>query len=298
MIEARYLTVRSALVFVEIHTPDTAQNEIELLPTVVCLHTAGQSGVQWRDTASSLAERGYRVMVPDLPGHGRSEPAVDGPVTDLEIYGDIVWDVLDAMDVERPVIVGCSIGGKITLDLALRAGRPLAGAIVMEADAAPGRVSVRGLQRELEDVAGPSRAERTYLGTLASVGDSVEPRRAHLIASMHKREDPEISSSDLIGWGTHDVQEHFSLLTCPVQFVVGTQDCWVDVKAIERTATLIRESTIHRVLFTVLENIGHYPMEEIENFSALANGWIRELTRDDAPEHSIIADTRASVNAS
>ncbi|MFG2586478.1 alpha/beta fold hydrolase [Streptomyces malaysiensis] len=46
---------------------------------VLCLHTAGQSGVQWRDVQPRLAALGYRVVVPDLPGHGRSEPAVGGP---------------------------------------------------------------------------------------------------------------------------------------------------------------------------------------------------------------------------
>ena len=34
-----------------------------------------------------LAALGWRVLVPDLPGHGRSEPAPDGPARDLGVYG-------------------------------------------------------------------------------------------------------------------------------------------------------------------------------------------------------------------
>lgn len=170
MIEARYLEIDGALGFVEIITPDN-QPATEA-PTVLCLHTAGQSGVQWRRVASELAGRGYRVIVPDLPGHGRSEPAVDGPVTSIVAFGDWLGKVLDALAVERPFVVGCSIGGKLTLELATRSSRPLAGAIAMAAEAGPGRVNVGGLRRELRGrrraqprrphLPGHARLRRTY----------------------------------------------------------------------------------------------------------------------------------------
>lgn len=94
MIEARYLDIEGALGFVEIVTPDGTP-AADTLPTVLCLHTAGQSGVQWRHVARDLAVRGYRVLVPDLPGHGRSEPAPAGPVTSLTTYGDWLGALLD-----------------------------------------------------------------------------------------------------------------------------------------------------------------------------------------------------------
>lgn len=271
MIEARYLEIDSALAFVEIVTPDTAASA-DALPTVLCIHTAGQNGVQWRRTASDLAARGYRVIVPDLPGHGRSEPAPDGPVTSLVTYGDWLWKVLDALGIDRPFVIGVSIGGKLTLELATRPDRPLAGAVALEAEPGPGRVNVSGLRRELEDVAGPSRAERTYLGTLASVGYSVPEAKAHLIALMHKREDPEISSSDLIGWGTHDVRDRLSQVTCPIQLAAGEHDPWIDAAEIEAAA-----ARIDGARFTLLEGIGHYPMEEVDDFAALADAWLTEL---------------------
>ena len=39
---------------------------------ILAIHTAGQSGVQYRDAARGLAKLGYRVLVPDMPGHGHS----------------------------------------------------------------------------------------------------------------------------------------------------------------------------------------------------------------------------------
>ena len=80
--------------------------------------------------------------------------------------------------------------------------------VAMAADAGlgaiEGRAFVKSLERELEDCAAPSRSDRTYFGTLAVVGRIVpEPRRS-LIATMHRREDPVITNSDLIGWASFD----------------------------------------------------------------------------------------------
>ena len=283
MIEACYLEIAGALGFVEIVTPD-AHPAPDALPTVLCIHTAGQSGVQYRHVARDLAARGYRVLVPDLPGHGRSEPAPGGPVTSLTDYGDWLCAVLDELGVDRPYVLGCSIGGKLTLELSVRPDRPLAGAIAMEAEAGPGRVNVAGLRRELEDVAGPARAERTYLGTLASVGTSVPDDTARVIATMHKREDPEISSCDLIGWGSHDVRDRLHLVDAPIHLVAGLDDPWIRTSEVEQAAARINDAQPGLARYTGLTGIGHYPMEEIDDFAAVVDDWIRELDETSGSE--------------
>lgn len=244
-------------------------------PPVLCLHTAGQSGVQWRDTIGDLAALGYRVVVPDLPGHGRSEPAPGGPVRDLSDYAEWCRSLIRHLELQRPYVVGCSIGGKIALDLAVRAGDELAGVVAMAADARNTALRVRGLERELEDAAAPSRTDRTYLGTLAVVGRSVPPERAELIATMHRREDPAVSTSDLIGWATHDLRDALPGITCPAHLVVGDDDLWLGPEQVRWAADRIPGAR-----FSLLEGIGHYPMEEIEGFATLLHGWLAELGRE------------------
>jgi pimeloyl-ACP methyl ester carboxylesterase len=267
MMRAHYRKIGGTTAFVE----DIGEGQ-----PVLCIHTAGQSGVQWRHVGEALASRGYRVLVPDLPGHGRSEPALGGPVRDLGNYGEWCGAVIDAFGLDRPFVAGCSIGGKIALDLACRRGATLRGVVAMAADAGmdktAGRAFARGLERELEDSAAPSRSDRTYFGTLAVVGQSVPRERQRLIAEMHRREDPIISNSDLIGWALFDRWSSLASIACPVHLVVGEDDLWVPSPGVERTSSLIPGAR-----YTKLPGIGHYPMEEVDHFAAVLDGWLHEF---------------------
>lgn len=269
MIEARYLDLGGSLAYVE------AAGEG---PSVLCLHTAGQSGVQWRHALGDLSALGYRVIVPDLPGHGRSEPTVGGPVRDLSRYAEWCIALIDELVLDRPYVMGCSIGGKICLDIATRIPERLAGLVAMAAEvAAPQPGGAAALDRGMEDASSPSRTDRTYYGTLAVCGRTVAPERVEMIATMHRREDPVITTSDLIGWFTHDLRDGIAMITCPTYLVVGDDDFWLDLDQVRWTGSQITGA--HTL---VLEGIGHYPMEEIPDFASVADGWLRTLAADSA----------------
>lgn len=236
---------------------------------VLCVHTAGQTGEQWREALAGLPAAGYRVIAPDLPGHGRSDPAPGGPVTDLGAYAEWCGELLDALGVERAHLVGCSIGGRIVLDLAgRRPGLPL-GVVAMAANRREGMVSPSGLRRELEDSTSPSRADRTYHGTLASLGAAVDDERAELLAARHRREDPIVTTSDLIGWAGHPLGDLPAAIAAPVRLVCGAEDFWLDPAVAASLEEQIPDCTVE-----VLAGIGHYPMEEIGDFAALLAGWL------------------------
>lgn len=264
-LRAHQLIIDDRIAFVE------DWGDVDATP-LLAIHTAGQSGVQYSHVAADLAALGYRVIVPDLPGHGRSEPAADGPVTDLGDYARFALTVLDRLGIDRFVVVGCSIGGKITIDLAIRAGSRVRAAVAMAAGAGAGHVSLRGLTRELVDISTPSRSDRTYWGTRAVVGSAVSEERRELIARMHCREDPIVSNSDLIGWGRHDVRAGLPTLECPMILVAGEDDLWIDAEAIRADAASTPRGT-----FTLLPGIGHYPMEEMSDFAYQVDTWVAGL---------------------
>lgn len=83
-------------------------------PPVVCLHGVNAHGRRFRKLAEERLARHFRVLAPDLRGHGQStwEP----PWTLAQHVGD-VREALAAHGVERATFVGHSFGGRLTLEL-------------------------------------------------------------------------------------------------------------------------------------------------------------------------------------
>lgn len=87
---------------------------------VVLLHGMALAGIAWVPQVPALIEAGFRVLVPDMVGHGASE-APDGRVGVPDLAADLAA-ILDAMDVADADLVGVSMGG--TTALALAAAEP------------------------------------------------------------------------------------------------------------------------------------------------------------------------------
>lgn len=81
---------------------------------VVLLHGGGQTRHAWRGAGASLGEAGYRAIAVDLRGHGDSTWAEDGAYDYDAIARDLV-DLVDAASLDRPVVVGASLGGAAAL---------------------------------------------------------------------------------------------------------------------------------------------------------------------------------------
>lgn len=101
---------------------------------VVLLHGGGQTRHAWKDTGARLAGRGYRAVAFDARGHGDSTWAVDGDYGRPVMVDDLVA-VLGALAVDRPILVGASMGGDTAL-LAAAERRVDAKALVL-VDTAP-----------------------------------------------------------------------------------------------------------------------------------------------------------------
>ena len=84
-------------------------------PVIVLIHGMAGSSSTWREAMPALAGR-YRVIAPDLLGHGRS----DKPAGDYSLgnAASMVRDLLVALDVERATVIGQSLGGGVAMQLA------------------------------------------------------------------------------------------------------------------------------------------------------------------------------------
>ena len=82
----------------------------------------------WADLLPALAAEGYRAIALDLPGHG------DAPAAGSAPHSDII-ETMDALDVDRAVLVGNSFGGALALRVAVVAPERVAALALISTDA-------------------------------------------------------------------------------------------------------------------------------------------------------------------
>ena len=82
-------------------------------PVVALLHGLADSLLSWYCNIDALADAGYRVIVPDLPGSGDSDKP-DHLEYDPDSAADLVYDFTQELNVERFSLVGSSAGGLIS----------------------------------------------------------------------------------------------------------------------------------------------------------------------------------------
>ncbi|RYG35863.1 alpha/beta hydrolase [bacterium] len=84
--------------------------------TVVLLHGKNFFGAYWKSTITALTGRGYRVVVPDQIGFGKSSKP------DIEYSFDLLaantLKLLDELKIEKAAVVGHSMGGMLAVRFA------------------------------------------------------------------------------------------------------------------------------------------------------------------------------------
>ncbi|WP_127357114.1 alpha/beta fold hydrolase [Actinacidiphila soli] len=148
-------------------------------PPLVLLHGGGQTRHAWDRTGPRLATLGWRVIAPDLRGHGTSEWSADGDY-DLDLFAEDVRALVAELG-DRPMLVGASLGGLSSLLAAGEAPRAAIRALVL-VDVAH-RPDPRGVRRILEFM-------RRQPDGFASVREAAAAVSAHL-PHRPRPDDPE-----------------------------------------------------------------------------------------------------------
>ncbi len=80
--------------------------------TVVLLHGKNFCGAYWGETAADLSKAGYRVVIPDQIGFGKSSKPIDYPFS-FPALASNTQALLKAQGVEKAIILGHSMGGMV-----------------------------------------------------------------------------------------------------------------------------------------------------------------------------------------
>lgn len=229
---------------------------------LVCLHTAGADGRQFRHLMSDPAVTNhYRVISFDMPWHGKSNPPVGWEDREYqlttELYKETVLAFCDAMALDQPVVMGCSMGGRIVLHLALEHADRFQAVVALEgADKLKAYYDTEWLHRP--DVHGGEVAAGFVSGQVAPQSPD-EYRWETLWAYMQGG--PGIFKGDLYFYWVDghfdDRSSRIDTSKCPVYLLSGEYDSSCTPERTEATAARIKGSKA-----TVMPGIGHFPMSE------------------------------------
>ncbi len=125
-------------------------------PAVVLLHGYPLSRVMWDEQLSGIGST-YRVIAPDLRGHGES-PSPDGVYTMDEMADDVV-ELVDFLHIDEPIVLGgLSMGGYVALSLVARYPNRVRALVLM--DTRRRRHAGRCKKPRIHCAGGPRRRQR------------------------------------------------------------------------------------------------------------------------------------------
>ena len=229
---------------------------------LLCMHTAGADTRQYRALLNDeriLKE--FRVIAFDLPWHGKSSPPEGWQDSDYALtsrdYMDIILGVADALRLERPVVMGCSIGGRIALHLALNHPERFRAIIGLEAGAHVDPYYDLGwLHRP--DVHGGEVCAAVVSGLIAP--DSPEADRWETLWH-YMQSGPGVFKGDLFFYTVDgDMRERLAAIDtrrCPLYLLTGEYDFSCTAEDTLRTAAQIPGAQVQ-----IMKELGHFPMSE------------------------------------
>ncbi|WP_192821100.1 alpha/beta fold hydrolase [Rufibacter sp. LB8] len=94
-------------------TPDQPNGQ-----TVVLLHGKNFNGAYWEQTAKDLRQNGYRVIIPDQIGFGKSSKPQNIQYT-FQLLAQNTKSLLDSLGVTKAAVLGHSMGGMLATRFAL-----------------------------------------------------------------------------------------------------------------------------------------------------------------------------------
>ena len=229
---------------------------------LVCLHTAGSDSRQFRHlmTDPSITDH-YRVLAFDMPWHGKSNPPIGWREIEYKLttglYKETVVAFCQAMELNRPAIMGCSMGGRIVLHLALEYPDDYRAVIALEgADRLKPYYDTEWLHRP--DVNGGEVAAGFVSGQIAPQSPS-EYRWETLWAYMQGG--PGVFKGDLYFYWVDghfdDRSVQIDTTCCPVYLLSGEYDSSCTPERTRDTAERIQGSKA-----VVMKGMGHFPMSE------------------------------------
>jgi pimeloyl-ACP methyl ester carboxylesterase len=228
---------------------------------LVLIHGAGGSADVWAEQAPLAAFA--RLLALDLPGHGPGGGSGRGSVA---AYADWLEDFLDALGLDRAVVLGHSMGGAVAQWLALERPERFAGLILLSTAA-----RLRVMPRILELLRDQPPAGRSLVASLAYSPATLPGTVTHADRLLAETPPP-VVFADFVACDRFDVRERLPTLAVPTLVIVGRDDRLTPPKLAAALTAAIGGAHLAEV-----PDAGHYPQLEQP---AAVNALVRSFLAD------------------
>ncbi len=229
---------------------------------LLCLHTAGADCRQYRGLLNDDdVLRRCRVVTFDMPWHGKSSPPDGWQDTTYQLtaahYTEMVLAIIEALDLDRPIVTGCSIGGREVLYLAADHPERIGGVIGLQSG---------GHVDPYYDTAWLNRPDvhggMVCAGVVSGLISPTAPDSGRWETLWHYMQGgPGVFKGDLYFYKIDgDVRERLSAIDterCPVHLLTGEYDY-----SCTPEDTLTVQQAVRGAQATIMTGLGHFPMSE------------------------------------
>jgi pimeloyl-ACP methyl ester carboxylesterase len=233
---------------------------------IIGIHTASGDSMQFRHVVDGLSDE-YHVMAIDLPGHGKSLEPEEGQWKSLTKHIEFLEAFVKTLGLERPVMIGCSMGGNMVVELAARQPKGYAAMVSCQGALYTPTLSRLHLDMLLTD---NQQLEECLAASLT--GNRTPPDRAREILWQINRSTPAAANGDLTGYADYDARDRVAGIECPILLVRGDGDWIVSQEQVEETQKQVPGSRI-----AIFRGSGHFPMfESPYEFNETVRAFLKE----------------------
>ncbi len=229
---------------------------------LLCQHTAGAHGFQWRHLLEDpdITSR-YRVIAWDLPFHGKSLPPIgdrhwEKPYNlTRDFLVKFVLTFARELALDRPVFIGCSMGGQLAVDLAALHPDRFRAVIGVES-------SIRSAGYYLDQWYHPRISNEAKPATMYGLcaPSSPEPNVRETVFG-YSQGAPMVFKGDLyyysVEYDAEPLLERIDTAKCPLYLLTGEYDFATSPEDTRQLAARIKGAK-----FTEMKDNGHFAMSE------------------------------------
>ena len=255
-----------------------AEHGARTAPCVVLLHGFPLDSQMWRAQVEPLVSAGFRVLVPDLRGHGQSARG-DGPATMSAMAEDVVR-ALDARDVTSFALCGLSMGGYVAFEV-LRHDPERVSALVLadtraEADSTEAAEQRHKTARRVREDGVRVLSESMLPRLLSPTTAAQNPALVAEVRAIIERQDAEGMAQALEGMAARrDMRDILRDIRAPTLVLVGAEDELTPVDMSRAMAEALPDAQL-----VVIPEAAHLsPLEQPSVANEALVPWLRERMR-------------------